>query len=136
MNLANKISLIYETVHPMSEFVLGMPSAEIPHFFAKSGLKNVRVYGLGRAFSLSNAAMSKEQKHEYIIGMYEAEVCKFKNYWQIAEFRKYLTKQEGDKYLRLLNEDKIFLLKNIGENIFWDWHGGANLLVIGDVVKK
>ncbi|MCY6485754.1 methyltransferase domain-containing protein [Clostridium aestuarii] len=135
-DLADKIIYIYERVHSTWEFVLGKPSSEIPHFFAESGLKNVRIYGLGRVFSLSNAAMSKEEKEEYIIGMYEAEVCKFKNYWEIEEFRKYLTKQEKDKYLSLLNENKNFLLKNIGENIFWDWHGGANLLVIGDVVKN
>ncbi len=129
--LETKVWKMYQSINPVSDYTRGIPSSEIPHFFAKNGLEEICLYPIGKAFSLSNAAIPGNEKQEYIMGMYEAERQKLLNFMELEETYKYLNRDECNEYLNLLLAKRDFLLKNIGENRIWDWYGGANVLVTG-----
>lgn len=132
LELEAKVWNMYQSINPLSNYTGGLPTSEIPHFFAEAGLNNVCLYPIGKAFSLSNAAVPAGEKQEYIMGMYEAERQKLLNYMELGETGKYFSRDECDRYLRLLLARRDYLLRNIGENLIWEWHGGANALVVGE----
>lgn len=134
LKLEIKVSGMYQSINPLSNYTRGLPSSEIPHFFAESGLKNVCLYPVGKAFSLSNAALSANDKEEYIKGMYEAEREKLLNFMELEEVWDYISREECERYLELLSAKRDFLLVNNGENRIWEWYGGANVLVTGDYI--
>ncbi|GAB6181624.1 hypothetical protein JCM14036_29430 [Desulfotomaculum defluvii] len=132
LQLETKVWHMYQSINPLANYTRGIPTSEIPHFFAEAGLNNVCLYPIGKVFSLSNAAMAATEKQEYIIGMYEAERQKLLNYMELEETGKYISSEECDQYLSLLLTKRDYLLQNIGENLIWEWHGGANVLVTGE----
>ncbi|HUV07629.1 MAG TPA: class I SAM-dependent methyltransferase, partial [Spirochaetia bacterium] len=134
--LEQKVWAMYQSHSPLALFTGGVSTAEIPHMFSVHGIANICIYPIGRVFSLSNAAMPAEEKKEYILGMYEAEIEKINTFWRIEASREHLKDEEYDEYLELLGRKKDFLLNSIGENSIWEWHGGANLLIVGKVEKK
>ncbi|MEG6520677.1 class I SAM-dependent methyltransferase [Desulfotomaculum sp. 1211_IL3151] len=134
--LEAKVWQMYQAINPLANYTGGIPSSEIPHFFAEAGLGNVCLYPIGKAFSLSNAAMAASDKQEYILGMYEAERQKLLNYLELEETGKYISSEECAQYLSLLLAKRDYLLQNIGENLIWEWQGGANVLVTGEVEKE
>jgi len=132
-SLEAKVWGMYEALAPLSLYTEGAPTAEIPHLFSEHGLESICIYPIGRAFSLSNAAMPAEEKRDYITGMYEADVEKIGAFRQLEGFRKHLSGEECEEYIELIGRRRDFLLGCVGENAIWDWHGGANLLVVGRV---
>ena len=133
--LEKKVLQMFMMIYPLGKIAAGIPTSEIPHFFAARGLKNVRIYGLGRVFSLSNAAMDAAEKAEYIHCLYEDSWEKVHNYRQLPQITQYITNAELDEYLALLTQYRDYQLALIGENLIWDWNGGGNLLTVADVVK-
>jgi ubiquinone/menaquinone biosynthesis C-methylase UbiE len=134
--LEKKIWRMYQAIYPLAGVAVGLPTSEIPHFFAASGLKKVRVHALGRVFSLSNAILSPEERQEYITALYLDGLEKLNNYLKLPQSKDYLTREEVDEYAGLLMQKRDYLLSEEDENIIWEWYGGANLLTVGDVVKK
>lgn len=132
LELEAKVWNMYQSINPIANYTKGVPASEMPHFLAEAGLHNVCLYPIGKAFSLSNAAMPANEKQEYIMGMYEAERQKLLNYMELEETEKYFSSDDCDRYLRLLLAKRDFLLRNIGENLIWEWQGGANVLVVGE----
>lgn len=128
-----KVWKMYQAIDPISNYTKGIPTSEIPHFLAANGLKNVSIYPLGKAFSLSNAAMPITEKQAYIMGMYEAEREKLLNFMELEEIWTYLSRDDCEEYLQLLLAKRNFLLGNVGENRIWEWYGGANVLVTGEL---
>lgn len=135
LQLEAKVWQMYQSINPLANYTKGVPSSEIPHFFAEAGLHKVCLYPIGKAFSLSNAAMAANEKQEYILGMYEAERQKLLNYMELEETEKYFSNKECDQYLSLLLAKRDYLLQNCGENLIWEWQGGANVLVTGEIPK-
>jgi len=136
LELEARVWNMYQSINPLANYTRGVPTSAIPHFFAEAGLNNVCLYPIGKAFSLSNAAMVANEKQEYIMGMYEAERQKLLNYMELEETGKYISRGECDRYLRLLLTKRDYLLRNIGENLIWEWHGGANALITGEKRDK
>lgn len=134
--LEKKAWQLYQAVYPINSVAVGVATSEIPHFFASGGLLNVRVYALGRVFSLSNAAMTPEEKEEFINAMYTDAVEKIQNYLGLPQAPAFFSPDEVKEYIGLLRQKRDHLLAAIGENLVWDWHGGANLLTVGDIVKN
>ncbi len=135
IDLEAKVWKMYQAINSIANYTKGIPTSEIPHFFAESGFKNVCLYPIGKAFSLSNAAMPANEKQEYITGMYEAERQKLLSYMELEETGQYFSQDDCDQYLKLLLAKRDYLLRNIGENHIWEWQGGANALVVGKIVK-
>lgn len=134
--LETKAWTMYEAICPISSKVLGVSTSDIPRFFALAGLKNVRVYSLGRIFSLSNAAMQENEKREFIWMMHDTSVEKLEIFQGSDKAAEFMTPDECAEYVNLLGRKRDFLLANVGENEIWEWQGGANLLTVGDVVKE
>ena len=133
--LETKAWSMYQAICPIGNKVLGIPTSEVPRFFAMAGLKKVRIYPLGRAFSLSNAAMPEDEKQEFIQMMHDTSVEKLEIFRESEKATDYLSSGECDEYVTLLGQKRDYLLANIDENEIWEWHGGANLLTVGDVQK-
>lgn len=129
--LETKVWTMYQAIDPLTNYTQGIATSEIPHFFYENGLKDISIYPIGKAFSLSNAAMPIDEKKEYIIGMYEADKEKVLNFIEIESSLKYFTKEDCDEYISLLLAKRDFLLENLGENYIWEWYGGANVLITG-----
>ena len=126
---------MYQGICPIGSQVWGVATSEIPHFFFQSGLKDVRIHPLGRAFSLSNAAMPEEDKRDFIRLQYETSVEKLEIFRRHEKAAGFMSDEECGEYLGLLGQKRDYLLAALGENEIWEWHGGANLLTVGSVRK-
>ena len=133
--LEQKAWNMYQAICPIGSQVWGVPTSEIPRFFARSGLKKVRIHPLGRAFSLSNSAMPETEKVDFIRLLYETSVEKLQIFREHERAAEYMTAAECVEYVGLLGQKRDYLLATVGENEIWEWHGGANLLTVGDVQK-
>lgn len=100
--------------------ISGVVPEEMPYFFATAGLQNVRVYQIGKFFSLSNATLCSARRKEYLDLEIEAEKTRV----------SLLDTNEQQRYLQLLEVRKQAFLS--GENTAWEWIGGSNLLIMGD----
>ena len=78
--LDRKVRGFYEALRPASRYADGIDPKLPPYIFSKLGLRAVRVYPLGKFFSLSNAAMSDEDKKTYIKLDYSAEIQRFETF--------------------------------------------------------
>ena len=134
--LETKAWTMYQSICPIGSQTLGIPTSEVPRFYAMEGLNQVRIYPLGRAFSLSNAAMPEEEKREFIQMSHDTSVEKLEIFWESEKASEYLTDGECAEYIELLGQKRDYLLATLGENEIWEWHGGANLLTIGTVEKE
>lgn len=123
----------YEEIKPFSSFIAGADTREVPHLFAAAGFWNIRMYGLGRAFSLSDTRYSNEQKQHYIECQYLAETEKLGQYELLPEFREILTETICQNYRNVLIAYRDMLLEMIERNTAWEWYGGSSLLMVGTV---
>jgi len=134
--LETKVWTMYQSLCPIGSQTLGISTSEVPRFYALAGLKKVRIYPLGRAFSLSNAAMPEEEKRGFIQMSHDTSVEKLEIFRESEKAGEYLTDGESAEYIELLGRKRDYLLATIGENEIWEWHGGANLLTVGNVEKR
>lgn len=130
--LSRKVRSFYEAQRPASRYADGIDPKLPPYIFSKLGLKSVRVYPLGKFFSLSNAAMSDEDKKAYINLDYSAEIQKFETFCKFSEKSDFFSEDDAKRYRELLLMRRDALLSDVGENSVWEWIGGENLLVIGE----
>lgn len=103
----------------------------MPELFSKAGLSDIRILPLGKAFSLSNAAMDITDKQHYIKYWYSGEVKRFNTIRRYPAFRVEFKKDE-DSYLQLLCKKKEFWLSHLEDNGIFEWEGNAALLICGN----
>lgn len=111
----------------------GVATSYMPVFFTKAGLQNIQVMPLARAFSLSNFALAKEDKKEYILNMYNAECDRLSMIEKYPEVLQMVGKELFDDYKRAILEKREFWLAHLEDNTIWDWFGSSSLLVSGIV---
>lgn len=132
--LYRKLWRAYEMIDPAANYAGGLKSVETPHFFAEHGLLEVSAYPIGKLFSFSNAARSKEDRLKWL-SLYEAsEIERLDSYMRLPGMTDLFPLDESKRYKELLKEKCDYLRQNIGENMIWEWSGGVNMLVKG--IKK
>lgn len=129
--LAGKVQRMCETLKPAYSFAVGADTAQIPRIFSEMQLEDVSVYPLGKFFSLSNHALSRETKERFIQLEYSAEMKRLDTFCALPAAQEYLSPAERSRYQELLAVRRDALLADIGENRVWDWIGGCNLLTVG-----
>ena len=131
--LYEKVWKMYQSIVPYQDFSRGAEPGEVPHLFRESGLRDIRVYPVGVFFSQSNAALSDQERKRYIeldCISEEKRVCEV---CREPGAREFLTEQEQEEYLALLQKRKASFLADPGENSIWEWFGNLNLLTVGKV---
>lgn len=114
----------------------GYSASYMPLFFTKSGLSKVSIFPLSRAFSLSNAAMSKEDKLEYIDNIYYGDLDRLEGAMCCNRFIEIFTLEEYHMYREALKKRYEFWLSHLEDNSIWDWFGSSSLLVSGIYEKS
>jgi len=131
LELNEKMYRGYMNLCPVGGYLRGIPAVKLPRFFSVKGLKCISAYPIGRLFSLSNHAMTDDNKREYIEMWYRSEREKLEVYRRLPGFDMYAVQEECEEYLEVLKEKADYLGRNISENEIWEWNGGGNLLVVG-----
>lgn len=126
-----KIHQIYLKIDPISSRVMGLAPVKTPGFFAEQGLTEVSAYPIGKLFSTSNAAISKEDKLCWVDLYQESEEKQLEAFLSLPEMFEYCTEEEAFRYRALLRQKCDFLRTHPDENSIWDWQGGANILLTG-----
>lgn len=110
---------------------MGVPLNQIPLFFKKMGLEDVSILSVGRAFSLSDASIEKEEKRQYILNYYIGEKKKLDQFCSYFFAETIISKKYIDEFSDLLVRWKEYWLSHLDDNEIWEWTGGAQLLVCG-----
>lgn len=131
--IESKLWKMYQIINPISNYLNCLKTSQIPHFFSEAGLKQISIFPIGKAFSLSDASISNEDKEEYILNMYEADKQKIDKFMELDSTKKFFNENDYKEYISLLTSKRNFLLSNIGENSIWEWNGGCNILITGIV---
>lgn len=134
--LEAKVWMIYEALTPIEDYRNSLKLSDMPHFFHTHGLQKVSMFPIGKAFSLSDAAISNKDKIAYINTLSEAKEEKILAYAKLPQFQFYMSAEEVTSYIDLLHQEKQCLINNVQENRIWQWEGGANILVSGVVEKE
>ncbi len=106
-----------------NNFAKGLRPELIPQLFIDSGLQNVDVLQLGKFFSIGSRTCTKNDRLELIELDYQVE----------ASLSELLDADEREEYLKILQQKKEYLLQN---SDYFDWTGGASLMVIADNRKN
>ena len=123
---------IYNELDPFFSHICGVKPEEVPKFFSKQGLKNICIYPLGKVFSLSNAAISKEDRLKYIDLYQSSEEKKLDAFMLLPEMSEYTTPGRAERFRELLAAKCDWLRNNPDENSIWEWEGDSNILLVGD----
>lgn len=119
------------SIDPIEPRVAGLNPVRVPRFFAEQGLKKISAWPLGKVFSLSNAAVSPEEKLLYLDLFEDSENKQLDAFMALPEMRAYFTEEDADSYRRLIRERCDWYRERPEENAVWEWQGGANVLVAG-----
>lgn len=134
-SLYNEIWIVYDAIDPIKNRITGLKPEAVPRFFAKHGLKDVCAYPIGKLFSLSNGAVSDEDKLRYIDLYQVSEVKKLDLFSEFPKMKEDVGAEKIQRFKELLNKKCKWLKEHIHDNNTWEWQGGANMLVTGVCVK-
>ena len=98
--LSDKMWRMYEAVNPIKNYINSTASAEIPHLFAISGLKEICAYPIGKLFSLSNALISYDERIAYLDQIFEAERQKLDTYLELNEVQDLFQRKRQENIFR------------------------------------
>lgn len=126
-----KVWNLYESLNPISNYVNGMSSSQIPNLFVAHGLTEISLFPIGIAFSFSDSSVSRVEKEKYAILSFEAEKTKLQYFLTLKGREKYLSDEEAEEYVDLIQRKRDFLLSSIGENSIFEWTGSAEIMVTG-----
>lgn len=129
--LLNKIYQAYFKLDTFDAYVKGLKTTMIPRFFARQGLEEVSIFSLGKAFSLSNAAYSHEEKLRYLELYQLSEEKKLDAFLTLPKMLELITLEEAERFRILIREKCAWHRTHLDENSIWEWQGDANLLVTG-----
>lgn len=124
----------YEQFQGMS-MAQGLQPNQIPAFFRKCGLEEVSVLAVGRAFSLSDAALTGEEKRRYIHNFYLGEQKKASYLLAHIRQKKLLEEETIREFTDYLARWKDFWLFHVDDNDIWEWTGSSQLLTTGKKSK-
>ena len=127
--LRNKIEEMYQRQFPPDSYINVQSAEKIPQLFGLSGLRNISMYPIGYAFSLSDSRIPAEQKKNYIKAFAMGEKMKLQEYEEAGLTD--IPSNELDEYRQLITLHKQHLLASIGENTVWEWISGLGILMIG-----
>lgn len=126
---------MFQTLNNMKcgimDFNKGFSASKLPRFFHVSGLKEIKMLPLPKAFSLSNYAFPKEKKIAYIENLYLGEKKKIENIMALTDFFTYVPKEECENYIEQLKARRDFWMEHLDDNGIWDWFGASAVLVSG-----
>lgn len=129
--LLNKVYLAYNRIDPVATRTAGLKPRDVPRFFVGQGLKKVSAYPLGAVMSLSNAALSPEDKGRYL-ELYEvSEIKKLDAYMRLPEMRDMVGENEAERLRRLIREKCDWYRERLDENAVWAWQGDLRVLITG-----
>ncbi len=129
--LYHKLWRAYELIDPVSNYAGGLKPSETPGFFAEHGLLEVSAYPIGKLFSFSNEARTRQDRLEWLTLYKKSEEERLKAYMSLPGMRSLFSPDEAGRYMELLDEKCRYLKDHIGENRIWEWSGGVNMLVRG-----
>jgi len=136
MKMAEKFWNAYFRIDPLQARMDGIAPKNAPRLFADCGLKQICAYPLGKIFSLSNAAVPREQKLLYIDLWQASEEKKLDAFMALPEMAAYATKEDAEAFRALIRAKSAWHRDHTDENAIWDWQGDANLLLTGTVEKN
>jgi ubiquinone/menaquinone biosynthesis C-methylase UbiE len=129
--LQARADLMYQALLP-TEGKWTDPSV-IPHLFSKAPLQEIRVRTADSFFSLSDGALSAEEKREYLDSYYRGCCTKLTRFREISASKDYLTETEYDRLLYLLQWMHDYLVCRLENNHIWSWNSHPMLLMTGRV---
>ena len=129
--LEEQINQAYYTLDSILPRIAGVKPAAVPRFFAARGLENICAYPIGKMVCLSNAAVSREEKLEWIRLYQASELKKLDAYMRLEQMRDLISASDAQRYRLLIQEKCKWLTAHTDENAVWDMQGGANLLITG-----
>lgn len=132
MEMTRDLSMAYNKLMPLINFVRGVPPTELPIFFARQGMKNICAYPIGFFFSLSNGAVPMENKRLWLELYEKSEFEKLDTYMKMPEMRELFSEEKAERYRQLIREKCDYYRARPEENAIWEWIGGSTLLVTGD----
>lgn len=131
LQLTEELWQVYQKLSPLSRYAGGISLKEMPRFFVSQGMKDVSAYPLGKLFSLSNAAIPREQKLKWLELYPKSEEDKLEAFMEFPEMQELFSRAKADRYKELVREKCAYYLERPEENSVWEYVGGANLLVTG-----
>lgn len=130
--LTEEIWKVYQKISPISSYSNGLTPDQLPRFFASQGMKNICAYPIGSLFSLSNNALSVEQKERWLTLYQKSEEDKLNAFLSLPNIGELLSVEKAERYKELVREKCAYYRANPNENAIWEWYGGANILLTGD----
>lgn len=127
----NKIMQAYYQLDPIGPRAAGLKPSAVPRFFARQGLEEVSAYPIGKLFCLSNAAVSKDEKLEWIRLYHLSEKKRLEAFLQLPQMHTLISEEDAARYMALVEEKCAWLSAHTEENTVWEWYGNANVLITG-----
>ena len=130
--LTNEIWTVYQKIAPLNNYSSGLRPDQVPRFFAEQGMKNICAYPIGKLFSLSNNALSAEQKERWLTLYQKSEEDKLNSFLALPNIEELLPVEKAERYRDLVRAKCAYYRANPNENAIWEWYGGTNILLTGD----
>ncbi len=127
--LQEKANLMYQALLP-TEGCWSDPSV-IPLLFSKAPLQEVRVRAAGSFFSLSDGALSPEEKREYLDSYFRGCCTKLTRFLKLPASKGYLTDSESGRLIDLMHWVHDYLVCRLENNNIWNWTCHSMLLLTG-----
>lgn len=110
---------------------VGVKTKDIPSFFKRNKLRNVSIFPISCAFSLSDFNINSEVKKEYVENIYLGEVKRVEGSFELVGFEEFYSREKANEYEKLLKLKRDFWLNNLYDNEIWEWFGFMTVLVTG-----
>lgn len=131
--LRTKLEEVTSELFSTDKYIIAKYPERIPQLFGLSGLRQIAMYPIGFAFSLSDSHIANETKVKYIQNYCKGELMRLQEIEAVGGCS--VTKEELSEYKNLLLQHTEKLLGSLGENTVWEWVSGLNILMIGQKPK-
>ena len=129
MEILDRLNNAYGTI---GQYASGVIPLKVPELFAHAGLKHVSAYPIGAFLSLSNDAMTEQDKRRYIMLDCQAELDQFNAYMRLPDADAWVSAAEARQVTETLIARRDYLLEHLDDNRIWEWLGTTLLLVVGE----
>lgn len=107
------------------------PDSRYPTLFDRCGLKDIHIYSVSSAFSLSDSRWPEDYRRYQINGIGN-EIRMIKERRLIKEYEDFdFTDKEFNELIELLEQKRDCLLKNINSNNSFNWEAWLTVIVTG-----
>ena len=129
MEILDRLNNAYGII---GQYASGVIPMKVPELFAHAGLKHVSAYPIGAFLSLSNDAMTEQDKRRYIMLDCQSELDKFNAYMRLPDADAWVSAAEARQVTETLIARRDYLLEHLDDNRIWEWLGTTFLLVVGE----